>query len=104
MLMLRGPEFSGDHINVVLSDCGFGGMNIHITFFKRNHSRNAYPTYRSRLCFNHWYPAQLSRADQDYRRRAPWHARAFSETLVGLCGLYYLVTAAINIVVKIGGE
>ncbi len=31
----RGPGFSRDHINVVLSDCGFGGMNIHITFFKR---------------------------------------------------------------------
>lgn len=55
MLMPSGaPGFSRDHINVVLSDCGFGGMNIHITFFKRKSLKKRGSYLGGVVCvFNH---------------------------------------------------
>lgn len=73
----RGPGFSRDHINVVLSDCGFGGMNIHITFFKRKSLKKRGSYLGGVVCvFNHPaipLPVQLQQRQQP--RTSSWSVR-----------------------------
>lgn len=96
------PGFSRDHINVVLSDCGFGGMNIHITFFKRKSLKKCGSYLGGVVCvFNHAaFPFPTSSADRPDARPRHVTPRAHAQ-LILLLLLFSFLFAAINIVVKI---